>query len=375
MNTPSINEALALFKADLWKDQRRLELVEYEGAQCIRKEILPASDSTLEASVLETLQDVCLLARPATLVAVTEQAVFLRYVAGIRLFNLFVELDRLPHQGEFSAPQAKVDLLAKTDSRQAEIQRGLIAWSQGRRLRAYPAALKLSTILRVLAGALEMQINWRKLDLELELVDELWSSQATVPFRDATTKNMILADPLLALQTSGEKARTQRIEQSLAGGRPNWLDADVFDVDFSSCVELTTPEDDFISLHFHERTWIGGPERFRWLNWTFEEDRQRAALTFLVRYLRFGGRKAAYRLLHPKGHRVRFRHDRDSFYFERLPAILHVLWPTVDRAIPYLLSIIEALARVLPKSQPSSDLFEEAGLGESRSYYVDVFPV
>jgi hypothetical protein len=266
-------------------------------------------------------------------------------------------------------------LIAKASARQREIQGLLVEWSALSRLAPYPAAQKVRSILQILAGALNMDLDWSQLDDELRRLGEQWAEFACVPFRDATTKNMIIADAALQLGDNAEAARRTVVETSLMSDLPPaWFDAPLFDLDFSSCGELTTPEDDFISLHYHERTWSSWPRKDDMLSWGYEPNNSRAGLTFLVRYFRFGGRKAAYRLWHPKGYRIRFRHDRDGFYFEKLPRILQELWPDGQSEYPYLWRVIEELPRILERTEPDADRFLEAGLDDPRGYYTDVYP-
>ena len=149
---------------------------------------------------------------------------------------------------------------------------------------------------------------------------------------------------------------------------PHWLGADLVDFDFASCGEISTPEDDYISLHFHERTWLAAPSYGDRLHWSDDPpNAERAALTFITRYYRFGGRKAAYRLLHPWEHRVRFRHDGDAFYFERLPDIVRQLSPEVATRYPVLMGVTSAIARTLETGRPGVDQFIAAGLAESET--------
>jgi hypothetical protein len=152
------------------------------------------------------------------------------------------------------------------------------------------------------------------------------------------------------------------------------LKAPIIDFDFSSCLECSTPEDDPISLKYHERTWISRFQALQGLNWGFKDNGMRAALTFLTRYYRFGGRKAAYRLLHPLGHRIRFRHDNDMFYFERLPGIILKLWPEAAEKIPKIMEFTATVARYLHGIRPGIDYFISGGFDEKRQYYTDMYP-
>ncbi len=306
----------------------------------------------------------------------TETSVRMSYIQGIRLFNLLVELDRLPNHLRRRGEEVKAELLARADAHQAAIQGALETLPRLAGSHCYPAGLKILAIIEILAPSLDFVFQKEGLEAELGIFDEEWVPLTSVPFRDATTKNMVLAAPDLWLGGfDDEDARRAEIVTSLeGGGQPAWLDADLIDFDFGSCSEISTPEDDYVSLHFHERTWTQPPRTAAELLWgDHEPSGRRAALTFLTRYYRFGGRKAAYRLLHPWGHRVRFRHDGDAFYFERLPDIVQRLSREVADSYPLLLEVTTAIARTLEAGRPGVDQFIAAGLGEKRNYFVDMY--
>jgi hypothetical protein len=266
--------------------------------------------------------------------------------------------------------------LVESDARQADIQRLLIDFQSTRLKTPYPAAAKLRTIIYLLCETLAIPIDHSALARELGIINQLWRSYATTPFRDAAPKNMLVAanDLYLGNYNSESERHSYIVNTLQAEAEPPWVNARVVDFDFSSCCELTTPEDDLISIRYHERTWECAPTRETELTWDGSRDPIRAALTFLVRYYRFGGRKAAYRLLHPTGHRSRFRYDSDSFYFQKLPSILDELWPEARRQIPEVLRLTEMLIRHLGTGRPEIDYFMAERLGEKRTYFGDVFP-
>lgn len=73
-------------------------------------------------------------------------------------------------------------------------------------------------------------------------------------------------------------------------------------------------------------------------------DGGRAAATLLVRYLRFGGRKLAYRIINSQGFKVRFAFDNPMFYFETLRKSAEQLSPEFVLKYPGLFSVVEAIA-------------------------------
>jgi hypothetical protein len=367
---------LDMFKRELWKDQRRLEMTTYEGKSCLVKYFQGPEETEREVSILRGLHRSLTTALVPDVVAADGNKALFPYIHGIRVFNLLVELDLLEPPLDEMASRLKQVILARCEERQREIQSALALLPRPASPHAYPAGEKIGSMVHILSEILGIVVEWKVLNVELQHLDELWRSAVSVPFRDATTKNMVLAEPLLWLGAfdSEEARRSYLVDTLKSSGEPSWLQRPIYDYDFSSCVEDTTPEDDPISLLYHERTWRGFPDGADAVIWMGQPNPIRAALTFLVRYYRFGGRKAAYRLLHPSGHRIRFRHDNDVFYFQRLPTIVLRLWPDADSEFPELLSFTRTVARTLDGGRPDVDYFIAAGLSEKRRYYVDMYP-
>ena len=368
---------LRRFKSELWKDQRRLETRTRRDGLGLIKYFATREEGETELYVLSRLSRGEGERRHVPVVfSSAEDWVELEYINGIRLFNLLVELDQVPDEMLPEAEDIKAVLLARADRNQGEIQRLLREGDHLQHWRPYPAGTKILAIIQILAPVLDLAFDVERLRGEIRDFDTIWAPRATVPFRDATTKNMVLAAPELWLGNfDGEDARRNYLVETLREShQPRWLSADLVDFDFASCGELSTPEDDYISLHYHERTWRETPVHGDGLKWTEEApDPEQAALSFITRYYRFGGRKAAYRLLHPWGHRVRFRHDRDAFYFERLPDIVDRLSPETAKRFPVLMDVTAAIARTLDARRPGIDQFIAAGLAEKRNYFVDMY--
>ncbi len=368
---------LQRFKRELWKDQRRLETRDRREGLTLIKHFATREEGATELHVLSRLSGDETERRHVPFVFDSgDDWVELEYIKGIRLFNLLVELDQVPDELLSNAEAVKGVLLARADRNQCEIQRLLRDGDRLPHWRPYPAGSKILAIIQILAPVLDLGFDAQRLRGEIRDFDATWAPLATVPFRDATTKNMVLAAPQLWLGNfDGEDERRAYLIATLReSSRPQWLSGDLIDFDFASCGELSTPEDDYISLHYHERTWRKAPAHGEALTWTGEApDPERAALSFITRYYRFGGRKAAYRLLHPWGHRVRFRHDRDAFYFERLPDIVGRLSPDVAKRFPVLMDVTAAIARTLDARRPGIDQFIAAGLAEKRNYFVDMY--
>lgn len=372
-----IKNTVKFFKEDLWKDQRKLDVFsDHNGIMRIKKYYDTQEEYDTEVSVISYLRNNGVLGIP-DIFKYGDRVSCMPYYRGIRLFNLFVELDNLTQYYGDEANGIKSTLIKKCENNQKNIQNMLIKWreTQGNR-EAYPHA-KINVIVSILSVILGIKINKKKIEEEIEDINLYWKQVASVPFRDATCKNIILSSPKLFLENfdgnSEEQRRKYIIDSILGGYHYEWMDSPIYDIDFSSCVHDTTYEDDVISLKYHERTWHGKMPTAKELIWNGEADCKRAAVTFLIRYFRFGGRKAAYRLIHPKAHRIRFKFDNDIFYFERLPIIMRDIWPNCEMEYPNLLRFVEVVAQQLKVYNVTTDLFLEYGYTGSR-YYTDVYP-
>ena len=365
-----LEKTVALFKRDLWKDQRVLEVKD----DSIIKHYDNVEEMNTEISITNFLNNKGIKGIPI-ISPYREFSTIMPYYKGIRMFNLFVELDYLTMKYNDNVSKIKKELIRRCENKQCCIQKELIEWNKKQSKReAYPHA-KLKSIVYILANCLGIVIEQTAIEEEIIEINHYWNSVVEVPFRDATTKNIILNSPELYMQNySSDEERSEYIHKSINDGSYcKWLNAPIIDIDFSSCVHNTTFEDDVISLKYHERTWNGIYPEANELLWFGEANRKRAAITFLIRYFRFGGRKAAYRLINSQGHRIRFKYDNDIFYFERLSAIMKKLWPLCVEKYPNLMDFIETASRYLVTAQVTTDFFLEYG-NEGAKYYTDVFP-
>lgn len=364
-----------LFRRDLWKDQRKLEVVKGKNeASLLVKYYDDIEEMDTEISVTNFLNQRGVEGIPV-ICPYGEMSTAMPYYNGIRLFNLFVELDSLTERRDDNISRIKNELVLRCENRQRHIQKELLEWREGEKFRvAYPHA-KLKSIVYILANCLGIIIDKDAIEKEIDDINHYWSNVVAVPFRDATTKNMILDSPKLYMENySSDEERNEYIYKSIQNDTYyEWMNAPIVDIDFSSTVHDTTYEDDVISLRYHERTWNGHYPDVDELLWNGKSDMKRAAITFLIRYFRFGGRKAAYRLIHPKAHRIRFKYDNDLFYFKRLPVIMKNLWPSCMDEYPNLMSFIETASEYLVTAQVTTDLFLEYE-NKHEELYTDVFP-
>lgn len=369
-----IQDAVGLFERDLWKDQRVLECKKIAGQQIMVKHYDTSDELQTEVSVSHYLNEKGVEGIPP-IEKDKDATTVMPYYSGIRLFNLFVELDALRNDYNDKISSIKRELINRCEQRQMMIQSCLIDWRETQNGReAYPHA-KIKSIIDILSFCLGIDIDESVIDGEIASINEYWQKTANVPFRDATPKNMILNSPKLYMENyDSDEERSAYIAASIKNGTyKEWMESQIIDIDFSSCIHDTTYEDDVISLKFHERTWEGAIPSANELLWHGEVNNKRAAITFLIRYFRFGGRKAAYKLMNPRGHRIRFKYDNEQFYFSRLGQILISLWPGCSSEFPNILKFIDTAAKYLPMKNVTTDLFQEYRL-KKPNYYTDVFP-
>jgi hypothetical protein len=364
------------FKNELWKDKRKLSLLTINEQTFLKKTFLNELEARTEVNVIEHLRKNSSFVKIPEIYKSNFQSITMPYIKGIRIFNLFAEIDCILPLDDERGKIIKQTLLRDCNRRQNEIQRSLANLSEHANFRVYPAGSNIEAIIDILFSAIGIDYDSPRLLEELCRFDARWVKFAKVPFRDATTKNMVLASEKLWLgHFDSYSDRRSYMEKSLQSedGLPDWMNSSVFDFDFSSCLTLTTPEDDFISLNCHERTWKILPGIDHNFSWYDDHHPERTAMTFMVRYFRFGGRKAAYRLLHPQGHKIRFQYDDDRFYFSKLPLLLENVWPKFKNEYPYLFELTGRLSRSLDNISVTEDLFVSTGLAEERTYYADMF--
>ncbi|PKO99004.1 MAG: hypothetical protein CVU13_07705 [Bacteroidetes bacterium HGW-Bacteroidetes-8] len=353
-------EILEIFHDDLWKDKRLMDPQDEIFVKKSENEI----EHKTEISVLNYLRKVGISGIPE--IKKTEGLdIYMSIFKGIRVFELLVILDELSIKHE-NAIEVKKKVIERCNERQRRIQIALKEWREceirnGQTRIKYPQD-KIKKIVEVLAVCKDIPLRKEEFHKEMKQLIDYWETVADIPFRDATTKNMVFCDPnFQRIELEPSESKTEKnIKQVIAKLDDNtfWESTPIADFDFSSCVHDTTIEDDYISLNCHERTFNGNtyidPKDLIWIG---TPDSKRAAISFYVRYYRFGGRKAAYRLLNPVNHMVRFQYDHDDFYFRNLNSIMRNLCPIVDVEFPSLLQITEDLAKRLGTNLAVTDSF------------------
>jgi len=365
-------KSLLLFKDDFWKEKRRLKVVESDGRQLLEKAYENEAELSIEYSTISALRRNGILNVPEISLT-SETTALMPYYKGIRIFNLLVELDYLAEKYGESAQQLKTLLVGRCVGQQRRIQEVLF---QRRNFVSYPIE-KIENVLYLLLQCLDINFDAQAIEREMVDIGLYWEGVVTVPFRDATPKNMLLNnDRLFLMNFCDEADRRAYLESCFVNGSfEELLGFPIIDYDFCSCFHDTTPEDDVISLLYHERTWNGRQPTADDLTWLGKPDAKRAAVSFLFRYLRFGGRRAAYRILHKDTSLARFKYDNDTFYFTNLPSFMNASWPDCDNCFPYMMFLIRKIADALKEFMGSKcDLFAECGFSQNERPYVDVYP-
>lgn len=312
------------FRDELWKDLRPFPGGGAPGR--FIKDCFSLQNAQLEAAVLAILRARLgdeLFPRPF---AVHENLLELENIEGCRLFDLLRHLDR--HEairGDGRASSAKASLLHSAGLQLSDVQQVLWEVKELFSLEAYPLESKLRKLLQLFIRVLDLDVEHLGWEANLEDFVDYWESACVqVPFRDATTKNMVVRHPVLAhTNEDGDEIQFHGVGELLEADF-DWSAANIVDIDFTSIVHRTSFEDDPISLFCHEMTFSPGsidPTRLLLHPEIAVADAYRTAATFLVRYLRFGGRKLAYRLINPQGFKVRFAFDDPLFYFREISGI------------------------------------------------------
>jgi hypothetical protein len=340
------------FVAELWKDLRAFPSVLDRGEfakDCFDREL-----ALVEAAVLLVLNERLgkgVVPMPKRIEQGT--ILVLERIRGGRLFDLVRHLKVLEERdASLGAAAVCARLLDRSRSRLRLIQLELARIGPLFTSDPYPLERKLTSLLELFLRVFGIQTvppRWKQ-SLE-EFVSYWQSSCVSIPFRDATTKNMIVADERLAVAGGRDASHSQlvAVAEMLKSETPEfWVSVPIVDVDFSSVVHLTSIEDDPISLHCHQAT-SGSmeptPQNFVLDSSLGAPDALRAASTAFVRYLRFGGRKLAYQLINSQGFKVRFAYDEPLFYFRELPDLCRALSPSFMTKYSDLVEVVSEIHR------------------------------
>ena len=330
------SDTIERFINKILKDRRKLKLNDKNTT--IEKHFL-SEDKRVEINVLETL-----LENGTKVPNIREQkkdCIVLDYYKGIRVFNMIVSIDNL--KGKYSKKESEEfiekckildriieNILKRCEDNQKKIQLALYEeFKNSTEISIYPQE-KLTDIIELLFSCIKLEgINKDTVIREMNTVYQYFKEQAKVPFRDASVKNMILVnDDLYLDKFADENERDNYIYTLFKNGKLEEIieKSDIIDIDFSACINYTTLYDDIISFRFHERTAPYFPKDIEiWNNELMNNESVNTnalVATFIIRFLRFGGRKLLYRIIAPDLREKRFKHDKESYYFEKLQEII-----------------------------------------------------
>lgn len=377
---PPTNSHLSAFRRGEWKECRKLRVVHGPDGDRLLRKYFPSRDAVdSELHHLSVIHRVDPQLVPQVYRS-EDTFIDLEYIQGMRVFNIFQHLNEISQQDR-NARSAKLRFLDRCVEESCQLQQALNDDVHLFDRVYYPVKRKIFGTLQLFDHCLRLDLPLDTIRSELAAVETyLRSVSCPVPFRDASPKNLILAWPDLWMESAKSHA-TQRAmireaigEQCKGAGSP--LDRQrIVHIDFSSCGELTVPEDDPISLLVHESSWEADlPERhLLWLD--VDLDPMRLAVGMIIRMYRYGGRRLAYRLVHANGHRARYGSESSGFYFSRL---VDDESPFHAKLKTYFPAILHATKSILAKSKEgtlsTTDWFESKYGSEKDRYYRDVYP-
>ncbi|WP_200388263.1 NTP transferase domain-containing protein [Thiocapsa imhoffii] len=302
-----------------------------------------------EAQVLKLI-NTHLPAHAPRLIEQNRKQLLLEAKRGIRLYDL---LRQLSNSTDHLA--IRDVLMARCNQRLDDLQQLLHKHKSSISQQPYPFNEQITDLLNAIC---EMTHIAKPPPHELNTLAKRWKQQClkadSVPFRDATPKNIILVDKRLCPSLSLEQ-RQSVLSQLLKAPLSFWDHIPIVDLDFTSTLHLTTPADDRLSLNGHM---VHGPHT----TLAPADD-----LTLLVRYLRFGGRKFVYKLVNPAGFNTRFQFDEPCDYFSSLVKGLSKSFreefPGVYESLQCIAEKAERWRGIAPNPS-SKDYFIESQLGQ-----------
>lgn len=345
------------FREDLWKDLRPFPISEVKDVSAyrggFRKDCFTPQDAQREYRVMQFLNSLNTESRLCPLpLGVNGPILFLERVQGIRVFDLVRLLRTIEYQRRDNVAWSALDaIMGRCEKRLAEIQIALVSQSDLFEPTPYPLEKKLDGLISLFVRILGLRVDQKLVKRELASFAEYWHAECgQVPFRDATTKNILLGVEALDPGLNQSPEERIRLLESLLESGSLLNEYPLYDIDFSSVVNTTSFEDDPLSLFFHERTF--GTRDLNPANLVLSEtfgppSARRTAATIFVRYLRFGGRKLAYRIMNSQGFEVRFEFDDPLWYFEKAPTLCAGLSADFANDYPYILEVVDTIGRTV----------------------------
>ena len=393
---------LKVFRNDLCKDQRKMEIISVDkpvsrSGYILRKHSNSIEEFINEFNVINFMQNEKIdgILRIVQIGDEINPYIDFEYYDGIRIYNIFAYIRRLKDiRPDLYQVGIKIQniLFEKIRNKQIQIQKALIKWAAlNDKHDIYPQS-KLYDLIELLFQVVDTSsLKLHQVFHDIDYVVKRFNAYADTPFRDSTTKNMVLYYPNLylgrfkdELETSDvadEKRFLYFIRMLETDEYIELLNSEIIDFDFSSCEHLTTKYDDPIGLQCHEITCNGTPSEreILWVRNNIEGNHgEEIAVSFIVRYLRFGGRKLAYHIFHPNAYKYRFKYDNELFYFSNLKKFVLYFWPEAKEIIPNLLEFVTIVHDTIEYKNETIiddiDEFEDAFPNCSRNFYLDIYP-
>lgn len=385
------------FRDDLCKDQREIQIISDTSSQSntgfiVRKYSTSIEEFKNEIDVMTCLANDGLQNIPSVIGSGSDAIgsyLDIEYYNGIRVFNLLAYIREI--QGMYTEyadllSEFREEILHKCLINQIHVQSSLFNWSRTSLPKMPYPQNKLFIIINMLSELYGFELDQQKIKNELWYIANEFEKISVVPFRDSTTKNMVIYYPDLYLGNyieddgdtlcADERRKIAFLRMVQDGSYRRILDSPIIDFDFSSCENLTSVYDDPIGFSCHEITFKGIPNanELIWLD-NYKINPKEIALSFIIRYLRFGGRKMTYHIIHPHAYIYRFKYDNEFFYFNKLEPIIKHFWPESASVIPEFLKLVQNV-----KKTNKTDLFDDVDEFEiqypncNRKFYLDIFP-
>jgi hypothetical protein len=363
------------FTSEFLKEKRKLKLISQNNRLIIRRYSDGITATRNEVKAIEYLKNKLTGIKIPEIVNCENDYIDFEYIEGIRCFNFLIQMKKLYSEQKHKAKVFKLagKILAPLNhhltlfqSTAGEIQKIL-------KVRDYPYLEKTVNALELLSKI----IGISKLDIEVEddvqCLSEIINVICDVPFRDSTPKNAIIHVPGLSIRNfSSGNERNQNIMTFLCQNR---IDADmiaerIYHIDYSGFPFLCSRIDDWICLNLHEST--------KWLS-TYDvsmSDNQKNAVflaTAVFRFIRLGGRKLAYQLLHKNAANIRYQYESALYYFTHIGTWLSNLTEMGVIKGNKWLQLNASLMKACSLT-PDVDFFDDFKGICTGSYYSDVYP-
>lgn len=316
-----------LFTSTLWKDVRKLVVGKNGNDELTFRRY---SDKIIsiakELPFLEFLKQQNPSWQIPKILNHTADYIEFKYLDGIRLFNFIIELRYLYF---IENSQKALDIIERIKiiltKQLVDFQRITRPWCDKIELH-YPFYERCFVPIQIISGILSYKIDEGEINADIKAITEIVSANSNSLFRDAAAKNAILHLPELYYSNfKYDDAERRILIRSLVDKNyftDELLNEKIYQFDFTGCVYLCPQIDDLIAINLHESmVWASSSKTFYESNL----DDTIFLATMFLRFLRFGGRKLAYRLLHKEGHKIRFRYDYEKFYFVKLVDVIERL--------------------------------------------------